>query len=218
MNTPFHNPRAVVFGLAIVLAPMAGHRAEARPSRRALRPVEGAAYRLLAARTSGKQAIAVYTWRGGRFALCGTGQEAVLFLLSADHATPRGYRGPTSVALLVCPREGKILSASLVQSTDTPQYLKRLDKAKYFQRYADLDLDAKPFQRKAKGWLARKKPAALVDTVSGCTRTCTAVSRSVEATLAKARELLDGLQLGANGLKGPAEFQLRPAGPEEHAQ
>jgi hypothetical protein len=95
--------------------------------------------------------------------------EGYYVVLTGDYAAPRGYRGPTSVLLLLSSDMTVIHDAALVESADSPAYVRRAVRRGLLERLknkpvpqsGDVDLDA----------------------VSGATRTSDAVQQAVNETL-----------------------------------
>jgi uncharacterized protein with FMN-binding domain len=119
-------------------------------------------------------------WLGVRITVeyvadCRVGRTAdgQFVVLTADYATPRGYRGPTSLMLLVNSDMSTILNAALVESCDSPAYVRRAVKRGLIEQY--------------KGRHLEEQVPLSVDAVSGATRTCMAVEESVNQTLKQLR-------------------------------
>jgi hypothetical protein len=130
-----------------------------------LKPVNDAEFATIASEKLGVEALKIERFNDQRIGHTPDGERV---LLTGDYASPVGYRGPTSVMLLLDEQMQQVKQAVLVESCDSPPYVKRAVK---------------------KGMLRCLNGAAVideevtVDAVSGATRTCDAVEQAVNQTI-----------------------------------
>ena len=103
---------------------------------------------------------------GGRFGVVPDGR---LVVLTGDYAAPSGYRGPTSLLLMLDAERTQLEEAMLVESCDSPPYVKRALRKGMVKQLAGMQMGS--------------DGAIELDAVSGATRTCRSVEQAVNATL-----------------------------------
>ena len=105
----------------------------------------------------------------GRYATwhSASGDVEGYFLITSDYSRPRGYRGATAVGLTLDPK-GTILSARIIESTDTKDYVERIAEEGFPEKFLGLMADS----------------TIEVDAISGATRTCDAIRKAIMDTLA----------------------------------
>ena len=104
----------------------------------------------------------------GRYATLHSEEGSITgyFLITSDYARSRGYHGATAVGLTL-DIDGTILSARIVESTDTKRYVDRIQEEGFLDGFSGLPVSSPPE----------------IDTISGATRTCDAIRDSIRNTL-----------------------------------
>ena len=105
----------------------------------------------------------------GRYATLNSdlGELVGYFLITSDYARPRGYHGATAVGLMLDPK-GTILSARIIESADTKDYVRGIEKEGFLNKFSGMSV----------------KTTVEVDGVSGATHTCNAIREAIRNTLA----------------------------------
>ncbi|MDD4736117.1 MAG: FMN-binding protein [Kiritimatiellae bacterium] len=130
-----------------------------------LKAVDDAAFKELAIKRLGVKLVEVRRVHGQRMGVVSNGDRV---LLTGDYAAPVGYRGPSSVMLLLDQTMGTVKQAALIESCDSPPYVQRALK--------------KGLMRKLSG-IPIRNGELRVDAVSGATRTCVAIEQAINHTL-----------------------------------
>jgi len=96
---------------------------------------------------------------------------AYLFNSGDIKVSERGYRDKVDCYVLIAP-DGKIISVIVGENKESPKYLKRVLESKFL-----------------KDWVGKKINDKTPETVSGATRTSSAINNSVQAVLKKLEEI-----------------------------
>ena len=116
-------------------------------------------------------------WIGrGRILFCSKGY----FFLTSDFCRSIGYRGPSAVLIHLSRNKKRIISARLVACDDSPAYIRYLLRKKQMRRYTGC-----PVQK-----LLASPDRNVLDVVSGATRSCDGIYRSVVRSLKLVLSLL----------------------------
>ncbi|MDY0295730.1 MAG: FMN-binding protein [Acidobacteriota bacterium] len=130
--------------------------------------------RILSHVVGGQDAFKLFETDGFRFATIRRGGELLLGLFTADYSQIEGYRGITN-CLVLLNLQGVVQEVRVVESEDTPPYVKRLIRKGFLEQLVGLKPDQTP----------------QVDAVSGATITCDAIRDSVSATLQAFTRIVD---------------------------
>ena len=155
---------ALSFSIGLLLLP-----GISRAGRRKLAVIDDRKFMEICEEFTGNKSAALRKNDRGRYAILRSASGVLegYFLITSDYSRPRGYHGATGVGLILDP-EGKILSARIIESTDTKDYVERIAE--------------EGFQEKFLGLMANS--TIEVDAISGATRTCDAIRKAIMDTLA----------------------------------
>ena len=184
-------PRATVGSLLLLLClvmalPVSGRRGR-------LADISNQYYRLLCSRLHPDKELTHFAGSLGRISAF-QDKELRFVIFTADYAKPRGYRGPSNLAVTLR-ADGTVVHVDYVASADTPRWVKRVLDAGFLQHFRG---------RKA-------EETETIAAVTGATRTCTAMGRSVAQAVAKSAPLRRALVLiGGRLAIEENDLDLRP--------
>jgi len=119
-----------------------------------------------------------YSLDGRRFAVVEQGDERLVALLTADYSDVEGYRGVTN-SLVLIDLEGVIREIKVVESEDTPPYVRRVVRKGFLDQFKGLKPGVAPE----------------VDAVTGATMTCDAIRDSLVETMKTFADMAQKLDL-----------------------
>ncbi|MBN1197107.1 MAG: FMN-binding protein [Candidatus Aminicenantes bacterium] len=142
-------------------------------------------HRMLSRIVNGHKDFQLYEADGFRFAMIKRQNENLVGLFTADYSQVEGYRGITN-CLVLMELNGAVKEVKVVESEDTPPYVKRLIREGFLDQLVGL----KPAQ------------TAEVDAVSGATITCDAIRDSVVETLQAFLQIAERVDFSAPEPRG----------------
>lgn len=149
-----------------------------------------------------KQDFKVYETDKGRFAVSGEGNDLRLIVLTGDYAEIKGYRGWTNCFILM-DKECRVMDVKVVDSMDTPPYVKRVVKKGYLNNFIDHKYKEGASEHHRgrhahrKGHRHGHNRHGSVDAVSGATMTSDAIKASVEKSLEEFKKIFAALKFKA---------------------
>lgn len=133
----------------------------------------------LAKKNISAKKYSIYKSRIGRFIFFSDKNDSGYFILTGDYFKPKGYKGPTSVGLVLSFDAKQIKNCILIESTDTKSYIEKFfikgvkeNENIFFNQF---------FHKKITD--DNKGKFIEVDSVSGATITSRAISKSINETL-----------------------------------
>lgn len=142
-------------------------------------------HRMLSRIVGGQKDFRLYEADGFRFAVIKRQNENMVGLFTEDYSQVEGYRGITN-CLVLLELNGAVKEVKVVESEDTPPYVKRLIREGFLEQLVGL------------------RPAQIpeVDAVSGATITCDAIRDSVVETLQAFDRIADRVDFSAPEPRG----------------
>lgn len=132
--------------------------------------------------------FAFYDADGDRFAVIKQGGERLIGMFTAEYSEAEGYRGITN-SLVLLDLQGVIREVKVVDSEDTPPYVRRVVRKGFLEQFKELKPGDSPE----------------VDAVTGATMTCEAIEQSVKETLEAFSALTDRVDFSGTVPRGKTQ-------------